>query len=112
MGPVLFALFEADDRSIKEIGARVQLSSSTLTGVLAKMEQAELIERRRDARDGRVVRVRLTPLARTLEPRCRDALKSFDAIIRTGLSDAEVEQVKELLRRFTETMRKNGRNNE
>jgi MarR family transcriptional regulator for hemolysin len=109
MGPILFALFEEDNRSIKEIAARVQLSSSTLTGVLVKMERANLIERRRDPADGRVVRVRLTSLARSLEPRCRQAVNYFDKVIGEGLSDAEIREAKRLLRGFTEAMRSAGK---
>jgi DNA-binding MarR family transcriptional regulator len=105
MGPILFALFEEDNRSIKDIAGRTQLSSSTLTGVLGRMEAAGLVDRRRDEDDGRVVRVRLTALGRSLEPRCREALHAFDTLIQANLREADIRQAKELLRRFTETMR-------
>src|SRR6516162_5985987 len=62
LGHVLFTLFEQDERSIKDIAARSQLACSTLTGLLDRMESAGLIERRRDREDGRIVRIRLTPL--------------------------------------------------
>jgi DNA-binding MarR family transcriptional regulator len=109
MGPILFALFQEDDCSIKEIGARVQLSSSTLTGLLVRMERAKLIERRRDPEDGRVVRVRLTSLGRSLEPRCRQALQSFDALVAAALDESEIGAAKDLVRRFTAAMRNSGK---
>src|SRR5262249_12907650 len=75
MGHILFALFEQDDRVIKDIGARVQLSSSTLSGLLARMEKAGLVATRRDEADGRAVRVRLTARGRAVEAKCHHVLR-------------------------------------
>jgi DNA-binding MarR family transcriptional regulator len=105
MGHVLFALYEQDDRSAKDIAARVQLSCSTLTGLMARMERSGLIERRRDANDGRVVRVRLTPLGRSLEPRCRAVVEEFSAVLQSAMGDEAMEQAKRLLQQLTEIMR-------
>jgi DNA-binding MarR family transcriptional regulator len=38
MGQILCALYRDDDLSIKEIAAQTQLSQSTLTGMLQRME--------------------------------------------------------------------------
>jgi DNA-binding MarR family transcriptional regulator len=105
MGPILFALFEQDDRSIKEIAARVQLSYPTLTGVLVRMEQQGLVERQRDAADGRVVRVHLTPLGRSLEPRCQQVVSVLADVLQEGMGDADVVLTKRLLQRLTHTFR-------
>lgn len=105
MGHILFTLFEQDDRSIKEIAARSQLACSTLTGLLVRMEEAKLIERRRDGEDGRVVRIRLTPLGRSLEPRCRLAVQRLDQVFERGMGDRAMAQAKRLLQEMIETMR-------
>jgi DNA-binding MarR family transcriptional regulator len=105
MGHILFTLFEEDDRSIKEIAARSQLACSTLTGLLARMEEARLIERRRDPRDGRVIRVRLTDLGRSLEPRCQAVVRRFDALLRHGMGEPSLRHTKRLLERMIQTMR-------
>jgi DNA-binding MarR family transcriptional regulator len=105
MGHILFTLFEQDARSIKEIAARSQLACSTLTGLLERMDRVGLIERRRDEKDGRVTRVRLTALARSLEPRCRTVVRRLDQLFRTGLGDASVEQAKALLQHMTAILR-------
>ena len=67
MGHILFALFENDDCNIKEIVARTQLSFPTITVLLAQMEKTGLIERRRDRKDGRAVRIRPEVLAALIE---------------------------------------------
>jgi MarR family transcriptional regulator, temperature-dependent positive regulator of motility len=70
------------------------------------MERAGLLERRRDDRDGRVVRIRLTPLGRSLEPRCRSVLHGLSEVLRAGMSEADLRHTKRLLRRLTETLRR------
>lgn len=104
MGPILFTLFEEDNRSIKAIAARTQLSSSTLTGLLKRMEKAGLVKRSRDESDGRVVRVQLTPLGRELQPRCQAVLKKFDLLVAQALKPDEIDRAKDFLRRYTDTM--------
>jgi DNA-binding MarR family transcriptional regulator len=105
MGHVLFTLFEQDERSIKDIAARSQLACSTLTGLLDRMQSAGLIERRRDREDGRIVRIRLTPLGRSLEPRCQAVAQQFADLFESRMGPAGVRQGKRLLQRMIQTMR-------
>jgi DNA-binding MarR family transcriptional regulator len=104
MGPILFALFEKDGRSIKQIAGRVQLAAPTLTGLLDRMEQAGLLERHRDSDDGRVVRVHLTALGRSLEPRCRSAAQMIGDVLENGMGASDVVRARRLLGRMTEAM--------
>ena len=46
---VMLVLWEADDLTVKEIGARLQLDSGTLTPLLKRLEAAGLVQRERDA---------------------------------------------------------------
>lgn len=67
----MVALWEADDRTVGELGARLGLESNTLTPLLKRLQAMDLITRERDPRDERVVRIRLTGPGRTLEqPAC------------------------------------------
>ncbi len=106
MGHILFALYEEDNRTIKEIAARSQLAGSTLTGLLSRMEKVKLVERSRDEIDGRLVRVRLTPLARKLEPKCRAMVGQMSDVFRQGLGDKHLPQAKIILQRLTQSLRK------
>jgi DNA-binding MarR family transcriptional regulator len=68
---VMVALWEADERTVGELGERLGLESNTLTPLLKRMEGMGLIARARDPRDERVVRVRLTDKGQALqEPAC------------------------------------------
>ncbi len=105
MGQILFALYERDDRIIKEISERVGLSQSTLTGMLARMEKNGLIERRRDSSDGRAIRVRLTPQGRELEPKCREIFDQARDAFRTSLSDDELIHLRTALTKLANSLR-------
>jgi MarR family transcriptional regulator, organic hydroperoxide resistance regulator len=58
---VMFALWEEDDLSVKEIGELLHLDSGTLTPLLKRLEAMGLVKRTRDAEDERSVRISLTP---------------------------------------------------
>src|SRR6185295_12537877 len=90
MGHLLFALFEEDDCIIRDLAEKTRLSFPTLTQMLRKMEAAGLVRSRRDPDDGRAVRIRLTPLGRSIEPRCRKVLARLNAVLESGLSRHDV----------------------
>lgn len=106
MGHVLFVLFKKDDRIIKEVAESTHLSFSTLTGMLTRMENAGVIERRRDKDDGRAMRVRLTSLGRSLKPRCYSVLDRLNNVLQSGMSNDEIETLKRLQAQMIESMRR------
>lgn len=61
---VLQALWEQDGLSAAELCARLVIDSATVTGVVDRLENLELIERRADQADRRVNRLFLTREAR------------------------------------------------
>ena len=105
MGHVLLALYETDNCIIKEIGQRVQIANGTLTGLLQRMEEAGLVECRKCAADGRAVRVRLTSLGRSLEPKVRRFHGEITATLQKSLSAGEIANAHSLFERMLGTMR-------
>ncbi|NEZ40554.1 MarR family winged helix-turn-helix transcriptional regulator [Paenibacillus alvei] len=63
----LLALWETDNLTVKELGQRLSLDSGTLTPMLKRMEQQQLIERKRGAQDERQVFITLTPKGHELK---------------------------------------------
>ena len=106
MGQILCALYRDDDLSITQIASQTQLSQSTLTGMLVRMERAGLIDRRRDERDGRLVRVRLTRLGWSLESDFFNVAKEVNEAFLAGLGKTEVVRARRLLKRLIEIIRK------
>ncbi len=66
---VMLALWEADDLTVNDIGARLQLDSGTLTPLLKRLATAGLVQRTRDPADERQVRIALTAEGRKLRER-------------------------------------------
>jgi DNA-binding MarR family transcriptional regulator len=64
---LLKVLWEQDNQSGAEIGERLLLDSATITGLLDRLEQAELIERKAHITDRRVNKVVLTTRGRELQ---------------------------------------------
>jgi MarR family transcriptional regulator, organic hydroperoxide resistance regulator len=76
---VLKGLWERNGRSGAELGARLVLDSATVTGILDRLQQAGLVERRPDRADRRVNRVHLTDAGRRLERPCDAEMEAMNA---------------------------------
>ncbi|ESQ78070.1 MarR family winged helix-turn-helix transcriptional regulator [Asticcacaulis sp. YBE204] len=63
---VMLLLWEKDDRSVSELGAPLFLDSGTLTPLLKRLQTQGLIDRNRDAKDERVMRITLTEAGKAL----------------------------------------------
>jgi len=68
---VMVALWTANDQTVKALGEKLSLESSTLTPLLKRLEAAGYLTRARDPDDERQVRVRLTATGRALKSRAR-----------------------------------------
>jgi DNA-binding MarR family transcriptional regulator len=66
---VLVALYEQDNQTVSGLGEKVFLDSSTLTPLLKRLETLGHLTRRRDPKDERQVRLRLTPEGRAVRER-------------------------------------------
>jgi homoprotocatechuate degradation regulator HpaR len=76
---IVRVLLEAGALEPREIGELCRLSSPSLAGVLARMEEIGLVTRKRLAHDQRRVRVSLTPRSRALAARMAPRIESIYA---------------------------------
>jgi MarR family transcriptional regulator, organic hydroperoxide resistance regulator len=63
---VLKLLWDADGQSCAELGTRLRIDSATITGVVDRLESAQLLRRQADGEDRRVHRLFLTAQGRAL----------------------------------------------
>jgi MarR family transcriptional regulator, organic hydroperoxide resistance regulator len=68
---VFLSLWERDGLPVHELGTCLGLDSGTLTPLLKRLEQRELVERRRDSEDERVVKIFLTAAGKALRTKAR-----------------------------------------
>jgi DNA-binding MarR family transcriptional regulator len=94
---VMFALWEQDDISVKEIGELLHLDSGTLTPLLKRLEAMGLVRRTRDVADERSVRISLTPAG--------TALRQKEKTVRLGIVGACGQSAEELKSLNTQLVR-------
>lgn len=81
----------------RELAAAVGVREATLTHHLNAMDARGLITRTRDAANRRVQVVELTDAGEAAFLRLREAAIAFDARLRSGLADADLDQLDRLL---------------
>ena len=105
---VMLVLWEQDALAINEIGERLMLDSGTLTPLLKRLEKQEMVARRRDAEDQRIVRILLTPKGRELAVRAAqvpDALRCrVQGTAAEGIDLEDLERLREGARDLAKTL--------
>lgn len=96
---VLVALWEQDGLSLSELAKRSFFDGPTMTGIVDRLEKSNLVERRRDSSDRRVISVYLTGEGRELQSRLPVLSEEANQESVAGLSQKEVDV-------FVETLRK------
>ncbi|WP_433953212.1 MarR family winged helix-turn-helix transcriptional regulator [Curtobacterium flaccumfaciens] len=100
---VLVTLWVEGDQTVSSLGEHLQLDSGTLSPLLRRMEQSDLVRRERRSTDERVVTVTVGDRGREL----RSELSGIPARIAAGMGLADERAAAELiatLHRLTETM--------
>ena len=99
---VFNALWMGDGVTVGELGERVSLDSSTLTGIIDRMERNGYVERRPNPDDRRSVLVFLTTKARELGPRILEFADELDINLRQPFSQEEMDTFERVLRALAE----------
>ena len=91
----MLVLWEKDEQTVSEIGARLFLDSATLTPLLKRLEAAGLVSRTRSAADERQVVIGLTSAGRAME---QEAAAIYDGVLcATGCTPSELAALKRQL---------------
>jgi MarR family transcriptional regulator, transcriptional regulator for hemolysin len=98
---ILLALKTGPVRSQSSLADAVGIRGATLSHHLDGMEAAGLVTRRRDPASRRTSLVELTEAGSALFLTLREAAVAHDRQLRTGLSDAEVAALADLLSRLS-----------
>jgi len=95
---VFNALWMGDGITIGELGQRVALDGSTITGILDRMEKNGYVERRPNAEDRRSALVYLTDKARKVGPSIIKFADELDSAIRKNFSARDMAVFERVLR--------------
>lgn len=107
--PVQFALlnqlWKKDGQFSYELGKSLLLDSATITGIIDRLEQSGLIERRTDPNDRRNRLIYLTEKGKELEVPLIKQMDEMNQEVLSGLDDEEIQRFKQIL--FNIGIRKN-----
>lgn len=92
---VMLVLWEEKSITVKELGLRLYLDSGTLTPLLKRLEQKQLLSRDRDAADERSVIITLTAEGKKLQQKAKKIPETLGKCLTT--SKTEYKQLKEQL---------------
>jgi len=95
---VFSALWIGDGITIGELGQRVALDGSTITGILDRMEKNGYVERRPNVEDRRSALVYLTQKAREVGPRIIGFADELNAAIRKNIPGQDMAVFERVLR--------------
>lgn len=97
---ILLALMRGGHRMQSELADEVGIQGPTLTHHLNGMEDAGLLLRKRQPDNRRIQRIELTDAGRAMFHRLRRVAMAYDARLRSGFTEAELDMVWELLERL------------
>ena len=99
---IFHALWMEDGITIGELGQRVSLDGSTITGILDRMEKNGYVERRPNAEDRRSLLVYLTPRAREVGPKIIKFADELDENFRKRFSARDMAVFERVIRELGE----------
>jgi DNA-binding MarR family transcriptional regulator len=91
----LSVLVFGGDRTLGELAAAEHVRPATMTPIVQALEEAGLVARERDSRDGRVTRIRATPKGERVMWRGRERRVERLASILGRLSAPEIARIEE-----------------
>ena len=108
--PFLRALWEEDGLTQRQLSERVRMKGSTTVAAVNRLEERGLVRRIHNEQDGRKINVFLTPEGRRIYDLVMPEVAAINRQGIAGLSDAEQEELKRLLRDLRGNMTADGEN--
>lgn len=99
----MLVMWEYKSLSVKELGEFLYLDSGTLTPLLKKLEQKELITRQRNEADERVLDVTITAEGEALKKKAVKIPQKLGACI--SISDKDAVQLAKILHRMMDSFK-------
>ncbi|MDL2294151.1 MarR family transcriptional regulator [Ruminococcaceae bacterium OttesenSCG-928-D13] len=90
---VLKCLWDNGDQLPTQISQAICLESSTVTGILSRMEKKDLIERVHSETDRRAVNIRIKPAGVALRPAIETAIKEANEEVMRGMGTGDMAQL-------------------
>ena len=103
-GRILFALWKQDGVPIHELSKKTQLTKSTLTTMLERLEHADFIKREPDKSDGRIINILLSEKSKNLQKKYVDVSKRMTELFYRTLTSEEIDKFEDFLRKILDNL--------
>jgi len=103
-GRILFALWQTDDVPIRELSIKTQLTKSTLTTMLDRLESAGFLKRGPDENDRRIIKVKLSEKSKKLQKKYVAVSKKMTEVFYRTLTEEEIDQFEGYLSRILDNL--------
>ena len=104
---ILEVLWQHDGLTPGEIARRLDLATPTVVNAATRMEDAGLVIRKRDSADGRLVRLYLTPQARSVQGAIEQERSALERRATNSLSSQERRHLDSALVKIIDTLSTN-----
>lgn len=98
-GKILYCLWQGEKMTATELSKKSGLAKTTLSAMLARMDEQGLIAIEESPTDKRSVTISLTPAAETLRAEYDNVTREIENIYYKGFTEEEVEQFESYLNR-------------
>lgn len=98
-GKILYCLWQGNKMTATELSKKSGLAKTSLSAMLARMNEQGLIAIEESPTDKRSVTISLTPAAETLRAEYDNVTREIENIYYKGFTDEEVEQFESYLKR-------------
>jgi DNA-binding MarR family transcriptional regulator len=102
---LLYVLWREEGLTQSQLATRVNVRPATMTKMLQRMAEAGFVERRRDSRDQRVVRVYLSEEGHAVREQVRQVWEQMENEVLEGFQPKERDQLHGFLLRIRENLR-------
>lgn len=94
---VLFLLIELDGRKMSELGRKVGVDNSAMTGLVDRLERAGFVRREAKREDRRALLIRITPEGRREAARAARVIRAVNEKIKSGYQAEQVRAFTDIL---------------
>lgn len=99
---VLLVLWEHQEQSVSQLGEKLYLDSGTLTPLLKRLEQKNLVTRSRSKEDERIVKIKLTSEGQNLQKKAASIPKQLFEDMK--VPEEELKQLKTTIEKILTTL--------
>lgn len=100
----IYYIGENEDISQRELSEKMDVNDSSIARLIDRMEKEELVERKRDLKDRRTIRIRLTEKGSYVRKELIPVAEKFQNDVTSGISQEELDVFNSVLEKMVKNL--------